>query len=113
MRIATGISRTRANDESLSSKGPSVDLVLSRDVGRMTIIGRGAYRQSRAEYPYSFFGVKRQDRILDGEISLLLRQWQILGLSPQISSGYTRSSSNIALFDYRRLRGDFSLTKRF
>lgn len=49
-----------------------------------------------------FLAVERLDHEYEGHLELLLRDWDLFGSNPFIRYDYTRSESNIGLFDYDR-----------
>jgi hypothetical protein len=59
------------------------------------------------------FGKVRQDWRLSGGLTLVKRDWSYLGFAPVIRLSYTRNLSNIDFYEYKRLRGEFTVTRTF
>lgn len=59
------------------------------------------------------FGKARKDRSLGLEAALASRRLDIFGFMPVVAIGHERRDSNIALYDYRRERLSFWLTRNF
>ena len=59
------------------------------------------------------FGRTRRDWSLLASASIYKRDWNIIGFAPSIKLSYSRTFSTIALYDQKRIRTEFGLTKAF
>jgi len=59
------------------------------------------------------FGRTRRDWSLQTSASIYKRDWNIAGFAPSIKLTWSRTFSTIALYDQKRLRTEFGLTKAF
>ena len=110
-----GVSASRADaaDPAYALKGASGEVVVSRDFKPFTVFGRASFSRAWGDAAYPLFGLARDDTTYEGDVGIIFRRVSFHGLSPQIKAIYLRSDSPIALFQYRRLRGEFSLTGSF
>ena len=63
--------------------------------------------------PMALFGATRRDWHLEARASLYKRDWNIAGFAPSVSLTWSRNFSTIPLYDQRRLRAEFGITKAF
>lgn len=63
--------------------------------------------------PLSLFGTTRREWHLQIAASIYKRDWNIAGFAPSMRVSYTRDFSTIALYDQKRLRAEFGITKAF
>lgn len=113
IRSSVSYARTGAADASYASRNYTADLALSQDFGRLTIYAHGAFTKVRGDADFLIFGVKRDDRIYEGDGAVQFRHVHFLGMSPQVKVTYLRSDSSVPLYQYRRLRGELGLTSLF
>ncbi len=62
----------------------------------------GSYTLRDFKNPAAFFNVERLDREYEGHVDLLSSDWKLIGSRPFIRYQFTRSTSNIALFESER-----------
>jgi tetratricopeptide (TPR) repeat protein len=63
--------------------------------------------------PMPLFDLRRRDWTLQASASIYKRDWNVVGFAPTLKLTYNRDFSTIALYDLRRLRAEFGLTKAF
>jgi len=63
--------------------------------------------------PMPLFGRLRRDWSIKGSASIYKRDWSIAGFAPSLRVSYTRNMSNISIYEERRLRAEFGITKAF
>lgn len=63
--------------------------------------------------PLAPFNRVRRDWQVRASASLYKRDWNVLGFSPSLSVTWQRDISTIALYDQRRIRTEFGVTKAF
>ncbi len=72
-----------------------------------TVGGSFTYRDFKN--PAAFFNVERRDREYEGHIELLFSEWKLFDSRPFIRYEYTKSTSNIALFEFDRHEVSFGV----
>jgi hypothetical protein len=63
--------------------------------------------------PIALFGKTRHDRRIQASASIYKRDWNVLGFAPSIVVTWSRYHSTISLYDQKRLRAEFGITKAF
>lgn len=91
----------------------SGEVAISRDWKSYTIFSRASLTRTWGGGAYPLFGVARNDTTYEGDAGIIFRGISFHGLSPQIKAIYLHSDSPIALFQYRRLRSEISITGSF
>ena len=99
----------RARPESLRQYGAGI--LLARQSQAVTVFGELDYTRTHGVEPQFLFGKTRRDRRWDLTGAVILNQARVAGFSPIMRLTHTNSSANIALFNYRRTRVDFGITK--
>jgi tetratricopeptide (TPR) repeat protein len=100
-----------ARPESLRQVGGGI--LLARETRPVTAFAELDYTRTRGIDPIFLFGETRRDRRWDLIGGVILKGARIVGFSPVMRVTHTDSSANIALFDYRRTRVDFGVTRSF
>ena len=79
------------------------------------IIAGVEFAAARSEYQGldPFFGIKRADTNLRGEINLLKRNWSWQGFAPRLTLAYVDNQSNLVLNQYQRAYGRITFSKNF
>jgi hypothetical protein len=72
-----------------------------------------AAMSTRYDAPLAAFGVTRSDKSWAMNLDVLNRRIEYGGFTPRVSLVYAERSSAISLYDYRRLRIQFGLTRQF
>ena len=62
---------------------------------------------------YTLFGTTREDRRFDVTAGLILRRFTWRGLAPVVRVIHTESDSTIPIYDFRRTRVEFALSREF
>lgn len=101
----------RARPESLRQLGGGV--LVARESKAVTVFGELDYGWTHGIEPQFLFGKTRRDHRWDFTGGIILNQAKIAGFSPLMRVTHTNSSANITLFEYRRTRIDFGVTRSF
>jgi hypothetical protein len=100
----------KAKPESLRQAG--IEAILAHDLGFANLFGNAGMTKTRGRAPLALFGKTRDDERLDlGGGLVARRNWS--GFAPLLRVTYTRSWSNIELYDYSRARLDIGVTREF
>ncbi len=113
--IAVGIGLTRQNaaDPSYASTAFGPLVYGWREWGRTTVFASAAARRLIGDARNFLFVEKRRERFLSARAGIILRQWAVHGFAPTLRVGYERNQSTVAIFDYRRVYGEFGLSRSF
>ena len=101
----------RARPESLRHLGGGV--LLARESKAVTVFGELDYSWTHGIEPQFLFGKTRRDHRWDLTGGIIFNQAKIDGFSPLMRVTHSSSSANISLFEYRRTRIDFGVTRSF
>jgi len=63
--------------------------------------------------PLAPFGKTRRDWRLQASASIYKRDWNVMGFAPSLRVIWTRSISTISLYDQKRFRAEFGITRAF
>ncbi|HKT14895.1 MAG TPA: surface lipoprotein assembly modifier [Allosphingosinicella sp.] len=101
----------KARPESLHQAG--ADMVVAHVFAAATIFAQAGYTRTQGLAPLALFGKTRRDDRIDLAAGLIARGLAFRGFAPLVRLIYTDSRSNLALYDYRRARVEFGLTREF
>lgn len=91
----------------------SASLLLARRFSPLTIFGEAGYTHTSGIEPLFLFGKTRRDHRLDLAGGLVFNRLKLSGFAPLVRMTYSDSQSNIAIYDYKRTRLDFGLSRSF
>lgn len=112
-RIAVRGTRQDARYDFLSTTSGGIDLLASRAFGKqLGFIQLSGFRL-RADGPDPLFGKTRDDKRLDLTAGLILRRFSWRGLAPLVRVIHSRSDSTIPIYDFKRTRIEFALSREF
>jgi outer membrane protein len=112
-RITIRGTRQDAKVGFLSNTSGAVELLASRAFGKQLAFVQLSGFRLEADARDPFFGVTRQDTRLDATSGLILRRFTFRGLAPLIRVVHSRSDSSIPIFDFKRTRVEFALSREF
>ena len=90
----------------------AAEAILAHNLGFANVFANLAYTKTHGQAVLPLFGKARDDDRLDAGAGIVARR-AFGGFSPLLRVTYTRSWSNIELYDYKRVRLDFGLTRGF
>ena len=82
-------------------------------MGKQTLFVQASGFRLRADARDPLFGVRREDKRYDLTAGAILRRFTWRGLAPLIRVTHTRSDSTIPIFDFKRTRVEFALSREF
>jgi hypothetical protein len=101
----------RVRPESLRQVGGG--LLVARQARLVTMFAELDYTRTRGVEPLFLFGKTRREYRWDIVAGAIFNRASLAGLSPLVRLTHTGSSANIELYDYKRTRLDFGLTRSF
>ena len=101
----------RVNPESLRQFGGG--LLLARQWRPLTLFGEVDYTRTHGIEPMFLVGKTRRDRRLDLVGGAIFNPVSVAGFAPLMRVTHSDSRANIVLYDYRRTRLDFGVTRSF
>ncbi|WP_338240882.1 porin family protein [Aurantiacibacter hainanensis] len=111
--ITLGAARQVASDAAYSTSSGHVSATLWRDLGRTTVFASASYRRLEGDARLALYPVRRQEDFLLLAAGATFRQLSWQGWAPQIRISREQNSSPIEIYDYRRWRGEFGVTRAF
>jgi hypothetical protein len=113
VRAAIRGTRQDAKADFLSTDSVGVDLIASRAFGKqLGYIQLSGFRLG-ADGRDPLFGKTREDKRLDVTAGIVLRRFSWHGLAPLIRVIHTESDSTIPIYDFKRTRVEFALSREF
>jgi hypothetical protein len=112
-RIALRGTLQDARADFLSNRSAGIDVLASRAFGKQLVFLQLSGFKLRAEARDPLFGVRREDDRLDVTGGVILRRFTFRGLSPLIRLIHSRSDSTVPIFDFKRTRVEFALSREF
>ncbi|MBW8783994.1 MAG: DUF560 domain-containing protein [Novosphingobium sp.] len=108
------IQRSIANDHGQSNWQARLGVGVLKEIGwgLRPQFGFEVGRQLN-DAPLGLFGTTRRDWRLQASASLYKRDWSVAGFAPSIRVIWSRTFSSISLYDQKRLRAEFGITKAF
>ena len=101
-----------AADTAESLRQAGAEAIIAHDLGFANLFGNLAFTKTDGRAPLALFGKTRDDSRIDlGAGMVARRTWS--GFAPLLRATYTRSWSNIEIYDYRRARLDIGVTREF
>ena len=113
MRIGMRGTRQDAGIDFLETNSGSLDLLASRAFGKQLVFVQLSGFRLRADARDPLFGVTRKDKRLDVTAGAILRQFSWRGLAPLVRVIHTRSDSTVPIFDFKRTRLEFAISREF
>jgi tetratricopeptide (TPR) repeat protein len=112
-RVAVRLTRQDARADYLSTRSGGIDLLASRAFGKQLAYLQLSGFRLGADERDPLFGVVRRDTRLDVTGGLILRRFTWRGLAPLVRVIHSRSDSTIPIFDFKRTRVEFALSREF
>jgi len=112
-RISVRVTRQDARREFLSNSSGAIELLASRAFGKQLAFVQLSGFKLQADARDPFFGVARKDTRLDLTGGIILRRLTFRGLAPLIRVIHSRSDSTNPIFDFKRTRVEFALSREF
>lgn len=112
-RLSVRGTRQDAKVDFLATKSVGVDLLASRAFGKqLGYVQLSGFRLT-ADGRDPLFGVTRNDKRFDLTGGIILRRFAWRGLAPLVRVTHTESDSTIPIYDFKRTRVEFALSREF
>lgn len=105
--------RQALRDPGYATKGGQLTVFGYHDLGAATLIGTLGYGRFEADERLFIYPRRRVDNLYRATLAMTFRQITFSGFAPFVRLTAERNRSSIELFDYRRLRTEFGITRAF
>lgn len=113
IRVGARATRQDAKLDFVSTKSGGIDLLASRAFGKQLAFIQASGFRLHADGSDPLFGVTREDTRFDLTAGLILRRFTWRGLAPLVRVIYSNSDSTIPIYDFKRTRVEFALSREF
>lgn len=113
VRIGVRGTRQDGSIDFLKNVSGGIDLLASRAFGKQLVFVQASGFTLKADGRDPLFGVTRSDHRLDMTAGAILRRFSWRGLAPLVRVTHTRSDSNVPIFDFKRTRVEFAISREF
>ena len=111
--LTLAANRQQRRNPGYSTTGGQATLVGYRELGAVTAIASLTYGRLGADERLILCPTRRSDTLVRASLGAEFRQLKVGGLAPLVRVVVERNRSNIALYDYHRVRTEFGLTRAF
>lgn len=111
--LTIGAERQHLSDPGYSSTAGQVTLFGYREFGPTTLIGTLGHGRLAADERLLLYPDARKDRYYRASLGIALRQFSVGRFAPLLRVTTERNRSNVEIFDYRRTRTEFAITRTF
>jgi hypothetical protein len=111
--VALALDRQALREPSLSTTAGQATLLGYRDFGAATLVGTLTVGRLRADERQYLFPQARAETLTRATLAATFRQLRVGSLAPLLRLTAERNASNIAIYDYRRLRTEIGVTRAF
>ena len=108
-----GVERFKARDDAHSTRGWNAGLAAYRELGRMTLSAGIDVGGLKADERLSLLPEAREDYLMRLSIGSVFRQLTVAGFAPVTRLVFERNKSSVELYDYKRTRTEFGITRAF
>jgi outer membrane protein len=113
IRIGLRGTRQSAQIDFLENVSGGIDLLVSRAFGKQLGFVQLSGFRLRADARDPLFGVTRSDKRFDVTAGAILRRFSWRGFAPLVRVTHSRSDSTVPIFDFKRTRVEFALSREF
>ena len=112
-RLLVRLERQEARDPAYANWSTGGELLLSRELRKLTVYGRAGYYRTWGDAAFTLPPARRRDTLTDLEAGLVFRTLSVAGVAPVVRLHETRNRSPVFLYDFRRTRVEFGVTRDF
>ena len=111
--VNVALDRQALKDPGYATRGWRAGLTGWHDLGRLTLTASAELGWLRADDRLWLFPDRRQDRYARYSVGASFRRLQYAGFAPLLQISVERNRSNIAFYDYRRVRTEIGIDRAF
>lgn len=111
--VSLSADRQALRDPGYSTWGGQVTLFGYRELGPITLVGTLGYGRLAADARVSLFPQVRSDRYHRASLGATFRNLRIGTFAPLIRATFERNNSTTEVYEYRKLRTEFGVTRAF
>lgn len=108
-----GVERFKARDDAYSSRGWNAGFNAYREVGRITLSSGLEIGRLKADERLLLLPRAREDKLLRLSVGSVFRQLTLAGFAPVTRLVFERNNSSVELYDYKRTRTEFGISRAF
>lgn len=112
-RIGGRVSRINAAEPSLATTSGAIELVASRAIGKQIVFAQASASRLWSDARMALFPEIRRDFRYDVTAGVLLREFSFQGLSPVVRISRSVNASTVGIYDFKRTRVEFALSREF
>ena len=110
---SAGVGRFKARDAAYSTRSWTAGISIARDIGRTTFNVAAEIGRLKADDRLQILPEARRDRSARLSLGAVFRQLTVRGFAPVARLVIERNRSNVAFYDYRRIRQEFGISRAF
>lgn len=111
--LSVVVDRQDARDPGYAATSGQVSVLGYREIGAATVVATLSYGRLEADARQFIFPRRRVDDLYRLSIGATFRQLAVGGFAPLVRVIAERNRSGVELYDYRRLRAEFGVTRAF
>lgn len=111
--ISLSVDRQALRDPGYSTWAGQATLFGYRDLGPITLIATLSHGRLRADERLLLFPEARSDRLYRASLAGTFRNFRVGTLAPFVRMTYDRNRSTSEMYDFRKLRTEFGVTRAF
>lgn len=113
--ISVSVSATRqtAREPGYATASGGLTMVGWREAGRTTLFASAGVRRTEGDTALFLYGERRREWLVTARAGATFRGVQVHGFAPFLRMSYERNQSSLQLYDYRRVAGEFGITRAF
>lgn len=111
--IFASVERQSLSDAGYSTTSGQLTIFAYQSFGQASVTAAASLGRLAADEALFIYREARSDRIVRLALSLTHRRLQAFGFTPVVRLIAEENASNIAIYDYRRLRSEFALARAF
>lgn len=111
--VSASATRQTARDPGYATASGGLTMVGWREAGRTTLFASAGVRRTEGDTALFLYGERRREWLATARAGATFRGVQVHGFAPFLRMSYERNQSSLQLYDYRRVAGEFGITRAF
>ena len=109
--VGMNVTRQLAKDPGYGAVSGGINAFVWQELGGATAFASIETRHFESDARLFLFTDRRREWFIAGKIGATFRQLKVHGFAPVVRLGWERNFSTVGLYDYRRLSGEFGLSR--